>query len=201
MRLFLVILCLALFSGCTVSMRRERVNVGQFQVGCPAVSESKKIVEIKDNGTEGFLAIIQGLKLGMDEKEVARKFCHESIEKVPNAKKLGSDDICAYLGGGSLGCASTANGAIKLPIPKYYSAYKIPLKDVRHLVSPTGRSGGGVVMKDKGYDLNFVPIFEDGKLLVPFLEGTFVINDERRAFIWNLFGLGTQANTQMKKLL
>jgi hypothetical protein len=182
-------------------MRRERINVGQFQIGCPAVSGGKKIGNSKTNGTEGFLEIIQSLNLGMDEKEVAQRFCHESIEKVPNAKKLGSDDICAYLGGGSLGCASAANSAIKLPIPKYYSAYKIPLKDVRHLVSPTARSGGGVVMKDKGYDLNFVPIFEDGKLLVPLLEGTFVINGERRVFIWNLFGLGAQANMQVKKLL
>lgn len=196
-----MVICLLFASAaCTVTMRRERVNVGQFQVGCQAVSAGAKNAKNKSETPDGFLAIINGLKAGMGEKEVAQRFCRKSMGEIPNTKSLDGEEISKLLCG-PFGCTSAANSTVKMPVPVHYRAYLVPLKDARHLVSPTMKSGGGAVMKDKGYDFSFLPIFEDGKLLVPFLAGTRVINGERRVFIWNLFGLSSQATTQVKKLL
>lgn len=201
MKLVAAVLCLLFASAaCTVTMRRERVNVGQFQVGCPANSTGVKNAKNKSETPDMFLAIIKDLKAGMDEKEVAQRFCRKSMGEIPNAKSLDGEEISKLLCG-PFGCASAVNSAVRTPIPVHYRAYLVPLKDARHLVSPTMKSGGGAVMKDKGYDFSFLPIFEDEKLLVPFLAGTRVINGERRVFVWNLFGLSSQATTQVKKLL
>jgi hypothetical protein len=149
-----------------------------------------------------FLKVAKAMREGMSETEVAAEFHYNAMENIPNSKALDEQAICGYLGGGSLGCAAPGSG-INMPLVSHYKAYAIPLKDVRETATLTTKKGGGAIVRNNGCDLTFVSIFDDGKLLKSFVQGTRIIHGERLETIWSLVGSlgGAQANAQARKTL
>lgn len=110
-------------SGCSVALKRQRINVDRFK------------------SPDDFASIIKKLRIGMSETEVAEAFGCQNIGEIPNATEIAGAKIYGYLCGNAINCDSQSGQGIKMPLAIHYRAFTVPLRDAKQLLSPDRRGG------------------------------------------------------------